>query len=120
MIYMEVKKITKLIDECGALFDTLSDEELTTWNFIKEVNDIVAKYKGIDCLTNFNFANGNIIQCMCIITDWQPGALVFQSDDGNIPIMRLVYPEEYEEFMNQVQPIFNSEYPKIPDEQSGE
>ena len=117
---MEVKKIIKIISECEKLYDILTDEELTTWNFLNEVNNIISKYKGIDCLINFNFANGTIVQCMCIITDWQPGALVFQSDDGNIPIMRLVYPEEYEEFMNQVQPIFNSEYPKIPDEQSGE
>ncbi|MBE6160321.1 MAG: hypothetical protein E7157_04675 [Lactobacillales bacterium] len=117
---MEIKKITEIINECDLLFDTLSNEELTTWNFLKEVNNIVSKYKGIDCLTNFNFANGNIIQCMCIITDWQPGALVFQSDNGDIPMMRLVYPEEYVEFMNKIQPIFDSDYPDIPEDQKEE
>ena len=117
---MEVKKITKIMDECGSLFDTLSDEELTTWNFINEVNNIVSKYEGIDCLTNFNFANGKIIHCMCIITDWQPGALAFQSDNGDIPMMRLVYPEEYAEFMSKVEPIFNTDYPEIPADQMGE
>lgn len=117
---MEAKKITKLVAECEVLFDTLSDEELTTWNFLREINNIVTKYKGIDCLTNFNYVNGNITQCMCIITDWQPGALVFQSNDGDIPIMRVVYPEEYIEFMEKMESLFNFEYPEIPKEQIGE
>jgi len=117
---MEVKKIKKIMNECGELFDILSDEELTTWNFLKEVNEIVSKYKEIDCLTNFNFANGNIIQCMCIITDWKPGALVLQSDNGDIPMIRLVYPEEYVEFMSKVEHIFNADYPEMPDDQKGE
>ena len=117
---MEIKKIKKIIDECGELFDELSDEELTTWNFISEVNNIVSKHKNLDCLTNFNFANGNIIQCMCIITDWKPGALVFQSDDGDLPTMRVVYPEEYGEFMKKMESVFNAEYPKIPEDQLGE
>ena len=117
---MEAKKIIKIIDECEKLYDVLTDEKLTTWNFLNEVNNIISKYKGIDCLINFNFANGNIVQCICIITDWTPGALVFQSEDGNIPVMRVVYPEEYVDFMNKVQHIFNSDYPEIPKEQLGE
>lgn len=114
---MEVKRLKKIIDECGKLFDTLTDEELTTWNFLNEVNNIVSKYEGIDCLINYNYANGSIIQCMCIITDWNPGALVFQSNDGDIPVMRVVFPEEYVEFMSKVEHIFNSDYPEIPADQ---
>lgn len=108
------------MDECGRLFDILSDEELTTWNFINEVNNIVSKYEGIECLTNFNFANGKIIHYMCIITNCKPGALAFQSDNGDIPMMRLVYPEEYAEFISKVEYIFNTDYPKIPAEQMRE
>lgn len=117
---MEAKKVINIMNQCGELFDTLSDEELTTCNFLKEVNNIVSKYEGVDCLTNTNFANGNIIQCMCIITDWTPGALVLKSDDGSIPKAHLVYPEEYAEFMKKIDPIFNSDYPKISEEQSEE
>ena len=40
---MEVKRLKKIMDECGKLFDTLTDEELTTWNFLNEVNNIVSK-----------------------------------------------------------------------------
>jgi len=108
------------MNECEKLYDILSDDEFTTWNFLNEVNKIVSKYNGLDCLMNFNFVNGNIVQCICIITDWIPGALVFQSDDGDIPLMRIVFPEEYADFMGKVQHLFDFDYPKIPKEQIGE
>ena len=56
---------------------------------------------------------------MCIITDWQPGALVFQSYNVDIPMMRLVYSDEYTKFMNEVGPIFNTDYPEIPVDKIG-
>jgi cell division protease FtsH len=109
-------EIKKIIDECDKLFDELSDEELTTWNYLIGVNNIIYHYKGMDCLMHFNFANGNITQCICVITDWKPGALVFQSDDGNLPKMRIVFPEEYIEFMKSMEPIFDVDYPDFPED----
>ena len=113
---MNQKTALKIMDECGELFDSLSNEELTTWNFLVCVNNIVSKYKGIDCLMHVNFANGSVTQCMCVITDWDPGAIAFQSDDGNLPEMRLIFPEEYVSFMKEMEPIFNTKYPEIPEE----
>ena len=114
---MEQKLALKLMDECGNLFDTLSDEEFTTWNFLREVNNIVSQHKNIDCLMHVNFANGGITQCMCVITDWQPGAIAFQSDDGDIPKMRLIFPEDYVAFMKEMMPIFEAKYPEFPKDQ---
>jgi hypothetical protein len=114
---MKQKIAMKIIDECGNLFDTLPSEELTTWNYLIEVNNIVSHYKGVDCLMHLNFANGNVTQCMCVITDWEPGAIALQSDDGDLPKMRVVYPEEYIDFMKEMEPIFDAKYPKFPDKQ---
>lgn len=114
---MEQKDAMKIMDECKNLIDTLSDEELTTWNFLVEVNNIVSKYKGVDCLMNVNFANGNVTQCICVITDWEPGAIVFQSDDGELPLMRAVFPEDYIDFMKDMEPIFDIKYPELPEEE---
>ena len=114
---MEQKTAMKIMDECGNLFDTLSDNEFTTWNFLREVNNIVSHYKGVDCLMHLNFANGGITQCMCIITDWQPGAIAFQSDDGEIPKMRVIFPEDYADFMSKMAPILDAEYPEFPTDQ---
>lgn len=114
---MQQKTVMKIVDECEDLLDRLSDEELTTWNLLVNINSIVSKYKGIDCLMHLNFANGNVTQCMCVITDWEPGAIAFQSDDGEFPRMRLIYPEEYIDFMKEMEPIFDIKYPTFPEEQ---
>lgn len=114
---MEQKTAIKIMKTCGNLFDTLSDQELNTWNFLIEVNNIVSHYSGIDCLMHLNFANGNVTQCMCVITDWKPGAIAFQSDDGELPKMRLIFPEEYITFMKEMEPIFDAKYPIFPTEQ---
>ena len=110
---MEQKIAMRLMDECENLFDTLPDAELTTWNYLVKVNNIVSHYKGIDCLMHLNFANGNVTQCMCVITDWEPGAIAFQSDNGELPKLRLVLPEEYIDFMKEMEPIFDVKYPKL-------
>ena len=114
---MDQRIAMKIMDECGDLFDTLSDEELTTWNYLIAVNNIVSRYKGVHCLMHLNFANGNITQCMCVITDWEPGAIALQSDDGDLPKIRVVFPEEYSDFMKDMEPIFDAKYPKFSEEQ---
>ena len=114
---MEQKIVKKIMDDCENLFETLSYEELNTWNFLIEVNNIVSNYKGIDCLMHLNFANGSVTQCMCVITDWKPGAIAFQSDDGELPKMRLIFPEEYITFMTEMEPIFDTKYPVFPNEE---
>ena len=114
---MDQKIAMKIMNECGDLFNILPDEKFTTWNFLIEVNNIVSQYKGIDCLMHLNFANGGVTQCMCIITDWQPGAIAFQSDDGELPRMRIIYPEEYISFMKEMMPILDAKYPEFPADQ---
>ncbi len=114
---MEQKTVIKIMDECGNLFDTLPDKELTTWNFLVGINNIVSNYKEIDCLIHSNFANGIITQCICVITDWKPGAIAFQSDEGELPKMRVVYPEDYIDFMKDMEPIFEVKYPEFPVDQ---
>ena len=113
---MEQKTAIKIVDECENIFKTLSSEEFTTWNFLAEVNNIVSHHKGVDCLMHLNFANGNITQCICVITDWKPGAIAFQSDDGELPKMRLIFPEDYFAFMKDMEPIFDTKYPSFPEE----
>lgn len=113
---MEQKTAMKILKECGALIDTLPSERFTAWDFLVEANAIISKHKGVDCLMHVNFVNGNVMQCMCIATDWEPGAIVFQSDDGEVPMARIVYPEEYEDFMNEIKPIITADYPKMPEE----
>lgn len=114
---MEQKTAMKIMDECGNLFDTLPDEELTTWNFLIGVNNIVSHYKDIDCLMHLNFINGNVTQCMCVITDWKPGAIALQSDDGDLPKIRVIFPEDYIDFMKKMESIFDAKYPEFPAEQ---
>ena len=113
---MEQRTAMKIMEECDNVLDALPDEEFTTWNFLVQLNSIVSKYKGVDCLMHLNFANGNVTQCMCVVTDWKPGAIAFQSDDGEMPRVRVVYPEEYVDFMNEVEPIFDTEYPPFPED----
>ena len=117
---MAPKVINKIIDECEQLLDTIPIQKLTVWNFFRKVNDIVGLHKGIECLINVTIYNGNIVKALCVITDWKPGALVFQSDEGEPPKMRLVYPEEYVAFMEKVMPIFDTTYPPIPEDQLSE
>ena len=108
--------VLKIMDECGNLFDTLPDDRLTTWNFFIEVNNIVSKHKGVDCLMHINFLNGSIVQGMCVITDWKPGALVFQSDEGELPVARVIHPDEYESFMKEILKFIDANYPALPTE----
>lgn len=114
---MKQRMVEKLINECAALYDSIPMEELNVWNYFVSVNNIVSDYEGLECLMNLNFSNGGITNGICVITDWEPGALVFQSDDGSIPKMRVVFPEEYEDFMGALEPIFTAEYPSISEDQ---
>ena len=114
---MESKLAIKIMEECGRLFDTLPDERFNTWDFLFEVHKIVSKYKGLDCLMNVSFGNGNITKALCVITDWKPGAIAFQSDDGKIPKIRVICPEEYKEFMTEAITILDPDYPEFPEEQ---
>ncbi len=114
---MEQKIVMKIIEECGDLYDTLPNEQLTMWDYFVNVNNIVGRYDGVDCLININIENGNMTKGICVITDWKPGALAFQSDEGELPKMRVVYPEEYMEFMMSLEPILDAKYPAIPGDQ---
>ena len=88
------KTTMKLIEEFEKLYD-IPAEKFTTWNFLVSVNEIVGRHENLDCLIHTNFINGNITQALCVITDWEPGAIVFQAEDGEIPKLRIVFPEEY-------------------------
>lgn len=114
---MEQRIVKKIMDECEALFDTIPNEQFTTWNFLVNVNRVVSEHEGIDCLMNVTFDNGGVGKALCVITDWNPGALAFQSDDGELPKMRVVFPEEYAAFMEEVEPIFEAQYPAFPKDQ---
>ena len=114
---MEQKMVLKIMEECGELYDTLPDDASATWTFFIKVNEIVSKYKGVDCLMHVNFANGGVTQGMCVITDWKPGALAFQSDDGVLPKIQLIFPEDYVSFMEEIEPIFEVQYPEFPKDQ---
>lgn len=114
---MTSKRALKIIKLIENLFDTLPDEQLSPWNFFVEVNNIVSQQDGIDCLININFANGGVTQGICVLTDWEPGAVVLQSDDGSMPKLRVVFPEEYVSFMEYMRPIFEAQYPEFPKEQ---
>lgn len=114
---MELRKIEKLMNEWDKLIDTMNDEEFNTWNVFMAINHVASELQGLDCLMNMTFSNCVITQGICVITDWKPGAVVFQSDNGDIPKMRIVFPEEYVEFMKKVEPLFDVEYPEFPKEQ---
>mgnify|MGYP003302277776 CR=1 FL=1 len=113
---MDAKLVHKIIDECKDMRDAFSDGQLTTWDFFVNVNEIVSEYadEGVECLMNVNFANGSVIQGLCVITDWQPGALAFQSDEGEAPHLQVIFPQDYEAFMESIKPFLFTEYPKFP------
>ena len=115
---MKEKVISELIDECGRLLETIPTEQLSVWSMFANVNSIASQYDNVDCLIHVNFTNGRANQGICILTDWKPGALALQSDDGDIPKLRLIYPEEYVEFMEKMERIFDVQYPTFPDSQN--
>ena len=116
---MNAKTLEKIINECSNLYDTLPPEQLSTWNVFVSANNIAAKYDNVECMMNLTFGNGDVTQGICVITDWEPGALLLQSDDGSIPKLRVVFPEEFAEIMLMLEPIFTAEYPPVPKEQDG-
>ena len=113
---MELNLIRDIIEECKSMRDMLPDSQNTLLDFFIGVDEIVSEYanEGVDCLMNINFKNGTVTQGLCLITDWEPGALAFQSDEGGPPEMRVIFPQDYESFMESVAPIFAAEYPKFP------
>ncbi len=109
----------KLLDECERLLDDIPAEKLSVWTLFANVNSIVARYETVECLIHINFVNGTATQGMCILTDWEPGALALQSDEGEIPRIRLIFPEEYVDFMKEMSKILDVKYPTFPEEQDG-
>lgn len=114
---MKEKIVRELIDECDRLLENIPVEQLSVWSIFANINSIASQYDNVDCLIHVNFANGSVTQGMCILTDWKPGALALQSDDGGLPKLRLVLPEEYAEFMAQMESIFDVQYPVFPKDQ---
>ncbi len=107
----------KLIDECERLFNEIPAEKLSVWTIFANINSIASQYDSIDCLIHINFANGQATQGMCILTDWKPGAVALQSDQGELPKPRIIFPEEYVDFMNEMENILEVKYPGFPEEQ---
>ena len=114
---MTVKTVNKLIDEYERILDELSIEHLTVWNIFTRINSIASNYENVDCFIHINFANGSATQGMCILTDWEPVALALQSDDGDVPKLRIICPEEFVSFMEEMDSILEVEYPVFPEEQ---
>ena len=94
----------------SADIDTIPEEKLTAWNVLVKTNDVVSKYKGVETLMHMNFVNGSMVRAMCVMTDWKPGLLVLQSEDGALPYLRAVDPEETAEFMEKIESLFNTQY----------
>ena len=101
-----------MIDYYAMFFRILKTKrEITTKEMFGRVTRIAAKYKDVDSVMNVSWKNGKIEKGICIITDWKNFAIVWQSNDGEIPTMeRVVTAEEYEDFMKEVKPILEIQY----------
>lgn len=114
---MKQEIVEKLIDEYSELFELLPVQQMTSWTLFAKMNEIASRYENVDCLMHVNFANGAVTQGMCVFTDWKPGALALQSDDGKLPKLRIIAPDVYASFMGKMEHILEAQYPEFPKEQ---
>ena len=119
---MKEKTAEKIINSYAKEFDKLSNDELDLLSCFSLINKIAAKYEKEDVQTvmNITYSNGHPVCGICFVTDFHPGALLFQSDDDFAPKLRVVYPEETEEFMEQYGIFITGEYPELPEDDEKE
>lgn len=88
-------------------------KELTVQDVFRRVNGIASKYEGLDCVVNTDTRNGKFRRGICVVTNRVDFAYVWQSDDGDLPKLRVVPPMEYDEFMESMKPLLDFKYPPI-------
>lgn len=111
---MKYETADKVINSMLAMLDKMSESEMNAWTMFVKANSVVSTFEELECLMNINFVNGSVSQGICVITDWTPGLIVLQSNDGELPKMYVVSPEETAKFMTEIEPLLEPKYPRIP------
>ena len=117
---MNANLVLEIMKKSEDVLDSIIDRmpegtplNFATWDYLNAVNGIISEYDNLDCLINVNFGNGSVMQAFCLITDWTPGggAIALRSNDGEFPSFHIIYPEDYLDFIDEVKPIFDTDYP---------
>ena len=116
---MKQKTVIKIYEEYGKRFDELPDDRLDMLSCFNLINTIVSKYhkEEVNTLMNITYNNGNPVSGICFVTDFHPGGLLFQSTDNFAPKLRIIYPEEMNEFLDEYGNYIMAEYPEISDDE---
>lgn len=110
---MKAEVAIQLIDTISEMLNTIQASELNTWSLFVKTNSIVSTFDDLDCLMSINFANGLVCQGLCVITDGAPGLVVLKSDEGELPKVYTVSPEDTSKFMKSVEYILEPKYPEL-------
>lgn len=113
---MNINTINNIMDEYEKILDECDKNDLNTDYLFSMINKIASNYKNIDSILNVTYQNGVISQGICLITDWEPGALVFQSEDGKLLRIRVILEDEYNKFMLDNQEVLYPNIPELPEE----
>lgn len=103
------------MDEYEKILDKCTEKEINPSYLFSVINKIASNYKGIDTILNATYQNGALIQGICVVTDWEPGALIFQTEGGKLPHVRVLLEDEYTKFMIDNQEVFYPNIPEIPE-----
>ncbi len=114
---MKYETADKVINSMLEMLDKMTESEMNTWTMFVKTNSVVSTFEELECLMNINFVNGTVSQGICVITDWTLGLVVLQSDNGELPKLYVVPPEETAEFMTKIESLLEPKYPQIPHNQ---
>ena len=76
----------------------------------------------MDCYTNLFYINGHAIDGICLITDGEPGGIVYHTPQCEKiklkipPIFQLINPEEWDEWTKTYGSLFAPKFPPYIEE----
>ena len=97
-----VLEIVELYNQC---IDEL-DDDIGVGESFKLINEIVSEFKeeGVYSVMSIVYKNENPHCGICFVTDFRPGDILFQSQKNLPPKIKLIFPDETEDFLKRYQP----------------
>ena len=87
------------------------------------IKNIASKFEkeNVTCYTNLYYINGHPVEGICLLTDGEPGGIVYQTPQNDtetiaLPVFQLIPPEEWDEWIDMYGNLFTPQFPPYTEE----
>lgn len=122
---MKEKTVKTIIDILDKELSKMSDEQFCDLEYqFSTLKNIASQFEeeNVVCYTNLYYINGYAIEGICLLTDGGYGGIVYhtpqqeKSQTINPPVLQVIYPNEWDEWMKTYGSLFAPKFPPFIEE----